>query len=61
MKIHMEIRLDKQMLSYINVFEEMVEQYPEMMECCLTTGSFACSEKKQKLQISICMIDAMQL
>lgn len=37
--VFIEIRLEKQILSYIQVFEEMVDQYPEVMECYLMTGT----------------------
>lgn len=38
--VFIEIRLEKQILNYIKVFEEIVEQYPEVMECYLMTGSY---------------------
>ncbi|WP_136798997.1 MULTISPECIES: Lrp/AsnC family transcriptional regulator [Desulfosediminicola] len=37
--VFIEIRLDKQVLSYIEVFEKKIAQYPEIMECYLMTGS----------------------
>lgn len=37
--VFIEIRLEKQVLSYIEVFEQMVGQYPEVMECYLMTGT----------------------
>ena len=37
--VFIEIRLEKQVLEYIEVFEDMVQQYPEVMECYLMTGT----------------------
>ena len=37
--VFIEIRLEKQVLSHIEVFEKTIEQYPEVMECYLMTGT----------------------
>ena len=37
--VFIEIRLEKQILGYLKVFEETVEQYPEVMECYQMTGA----------------------
>jgi Lrp/AsnC family transcriptional regulator, leucine-responsive regulatory protein len=37
--VFIEIRLEKQVLEYISIFENMVQQYPEVMECYLMTGT----------------------
>lgn len=34
-----EVRLEKQVREYIDVFEQQVESYPEVMECYLMTGT----------------------
>lgn len=37
--VFIEIRLEKQILSCLNEFEKTIENYPEVMECYLMTGS----------------------
>ncbi|MGB3222711.1 MAG: Lrp/AsnC family transcriptional regulator [Desulforhopalus sp.] len=37
--VFIEIRLEKQIVSYIRVFEERIAKYPEIMECYLMTGT----------------------
>ena len=34
-----EIRLEKQVLSYIEIFEKTIQKYPEIMECYQMTGT----------------------
>ncbi len=37
--VFIEIQLEKQTLNYLNAFEEIIESYPEVMECYLMTGT----------------------
>lgn len=37
--VFIEIRLEKQVLEYISIFENLVQQYPQVMECYLMTGT----------------------
>ena len=37
--VFIEIRLERQVLSDLQVFEEYIERFPEVMECYLMTGS----------------------
>ena len=37
--VFIEIRLERQVLSDLQVFEEHIENFPEVMECYLMTGS----------------------
>ncbi len=37
--VFIEVRLEKQILSCINEFEDTIENYPEVMECYLMTGT----------------------
>lgn len=37
--VFIEIRLEKQVLEYISIFENKVQQYPQVMECYLMTGT----------------------
>lgn len=38
--VFIEIRLEKQVQDHLRIFEEIIEQYPEVMECYLMTGTF---------------------
>ena len=38
--VFIEVRLEKQVLEQLKIFEETIEQYPEVMECYLMTGTF---------------------
>lgn len=38
--VFIEIRLEKQVREHLQVFEKTIEQYPEVMECYLMTGTF---------------------
>ena len=37
--VFIEVRLEKQVLEQLRVFEETIEKYPEVMECYLMTGT----------------------
>ena len=37
--VFIEIRLERQVLSDLQVFEEQIERFPQVMECYLMTGS----------------------
>ncbi len=37
--VFVEVRLEKQILTYLSVFEERIEKYPEVMECYQMTGT----------------------
>lgn len=38
--VFIEIRLEKQVRDHLRIFEQTIEQYPEVMECYLMTGTF---------------------
>lgn len=38
--VFIEIRLERQVVSDLKIFEEHIESYPEVMECYLMTGEF---------------------
>jgi len=38
--VFIEIRLERQVVSDLRVFEEHIESYPEVMECYLMTGTY---------------------
>ena len=38
--VFIEIRLEKQVQDHLRIFEQIIEQYPEVMECYLMTGTF---------------------
>ncbi len=37
--VFIEVRLEKQVVSYLQEFEEYIKSYPEVMECYLMTGN----------------------
>ena len=38
--VFIEIRLERQVVSDLKIFEEHIESYPEVMECYLMTGTY---------------------
>lgn len=38
--VFIEIRLERQVISDLKIFEEHIESYPEVMECYLMTGTY---------------------